>query len=201
MTHLDIDALFAQGIKHLRAEAAAKEAKAKAPRRVVEAPADKPSASLYTDPLNWTRLRGVALIHEETSTVLGNFSEYAHRSEPGTTKLIREELPILVSETRRVSGSWYLERARKPEPQKPWHEKRTVIVHLHLGELRLHAPVCEVVVFLQYGGIDRVELAVDTMFAAEEGAQEQLLFLPAGTNVREVTSLDCKMAIRKELGI
>jgi hypothetical protein len=39
------------------------------------------------------------------------------------------------------------------------------------------------------------------MCAQEDGTPEQLLMLPAGTNVLEVMTLDCKLALRKELGI
>lgn len=201
---ITLDELFAQAKAHLRGEAGKRAAEAAKPRRTRakdDAPEIRGTTLFYSLAENWTRIGGVALIHEETGTVLGNFSEYRHRFEPATTKLVREPGLIPVTETRSMSGSWWLEEKQRPEPQRPWHEQRSIVVHLHLGELKLHSPACEVVVFLSYGAIDRVELAADTLFAGEDGSQEQLVSMPAGTNVREVTSLDCKMAIRKELGI
>lgn len=154
---------------------------------------------LFADPANWERRRGVALIHGESGTLLGQFSEYVHRSVPGARKLLRETAPISVSATEVVSGSWWLGEGRVVEERRPWHERRTAILHLHLSELRVHAPATEVVVHLSYGGIARCELALDTMFRCEEG--EGLLFLPAETNVLEVMSLDSKISLRKECGL
>jgi hypothetical protein len=146
-------------------------------------------------------VRGVALIHEETETLLGNFSEYTHNSVASCRKLVREDSLIPVSAAERVSGSWWLGADRRPEPKQVWHEQRPCIIHLHLDKLMVHSPICELTVHLSYGSIARVELTLDTTFAAEDGKQEQLLYLPAGTNVLEVMSLDCKLAVRKELGI
>lgn len=155
---------------------------------------------LFTAPENWKRTRGIALIHEETNSVLGNFSEYVHVKVVGARKLIREEAPISVSATERVSGSWWLGAERTPEPHRPWHEQKAAIIHLVLGELKVHSPATEVIVHLAYGAVARVELAVDTRLAQTEGG-EQLLDLPEGMNVLEVMSLDCKLALRKEIGL
>lgn len=155
--------------------------------------------TLFADPENWERRRGVALVHEESGTVLGCFSEYVHRTVAGARKLVREASPISVSATERVSGSWWLGEGRTVEERRPWHEQRSVVLHLHLSELRVHAPATELVVHLSYGSIARVELAVDTMLRAEEG--EGLLFLPAETNVLDVMGVDAKILLRKEVGV
>jgi len=162
---------------------------------------EKPDTKkLYLDPENWTRIKGVAIVHRETNSIVGNFSEYRHNSLPDVRKLVREEAPISVSATEYVEGSWWLGEGRRPEPKQAWHEQRPLIVHLYLEELKVHAPACEIVAHLSYGAIARVELALDTQLAQSEGA-EQLVFLPAGTNISEVMGLDMKMIIRKELGI
>lgn len=194
----ELDAIWSVARAHIQTE---RKAKAAAQLRKTAAPEAQSTQSLYLDPKNWTRTRGVALIHEETETLLGNFSEYLHNSVPSCRKLVREETPISVTATERVAGSWWLGVERRPEPKQVWHEARPCIIHLHLDKLFVHSPICELTVHLSYGSIARVELTLDTQFAAEEGQGEQLLFLPAGTNVLEVMSLDSKLAVRKELGI
>ena len=156
--------------------------------------------ALFANPDNWTRTRGIALIHEETETLLGQFSEYIHKSVANCRKLLREQGPISVSAAERVSGNWWLGEHREVEPRQEWHTKRPAIIHLHLDTLKVHAPACEVVAYLSYGGLARVELAQETQFAQEPGKQEQLLFLAAGINVLPMMSLDSKIALRVELG-
>ena len=200
MTHeISLYELFSEAKAHILNERAV--AKRKLERRSLEAPPKQDTQALFANPDNWLRTRGVALIHAETETLLGNFSEYVHRSVPDCRKLVREETPICVTAAERVSGNWWLGAERRPEPKQSWHEQRTAIIHLHLGKLMLHAPICEVVAHLSYGSIARVELAIDTQFAGEESVTEQLVFMPAGTNILEVMSQDCKLALRKELKI
>ena len=199
MSDLDeLDAIWSVARAHIQTE---RKAKAAATLRKTAEPEKQSTQILFLDPKNWARTRGVALIHEETETLLGNFSEYVHVSVANCRKLVREETPIAVSATERVAGSWWLGEKRRPEPKQLWHEQRPCIVHLHLDKLFVHSPICELVVHLSYGSIARVELALDTQFAAEAGHGEQLLMLPAGTNVLEVMALDSKLAVRKELGI
>lgn len=191
----DVEALFNEATARARQ---AIKAKRTAPPKPGEAEKQATQA-LYLDPANWERKRGIALIHEETETVLGNFSEYVHRSVPGCRKLVREESPIAVSARELVSGSWWLEDI-KPEPRQVWHEQRTAFVHLFLDKLRVHSPACEVVVHLSYGSLARVELALETQFAQQAGDAAQLLTLPAGANVLEVMSSDCKVGLLQDLG-
>jgi len=168
-------------------------------RAVVPAKATKvPAQSSLLSPEQWTRTRGVALVHRESSTLLGNFSEYTHPS--GARRLIREDSLLSVSATEYVEGSWWLGEGRVPEERRPWHEQRPAILHLFLPELGVHAPACEVTAHLSYGAIARVELVLDTRFAQTTG-REQFLDLPAGTNILEVMSLDSKLALRKEIGL
>ena len=169
----------------------------KTPKHREEAQTGK---TLYLDPDNWQRTRGIALIHSDTDSLLGNFSEYVHTKISGCRKLVREPLPITVSGKEFVSGSWWIEQAKRPEARQDWLEKRQAILHIYLPELKAHAPACEVVAHVHYGAIARVELAVDTTFAQSEGA-ETLLELSAGTNILEVMSLDSKMKLREEIAL
>jgi hypothetical protein len=156
---------------------------------------------LFACPDNWVRTRGIALIHAETQTLLGNFSEYTHKTVSNCRRLLREDSPISVSATEQVSGNWWLPTEYHPEPKQVWHTQRSAVIHLHLSKLAVHAPACEVVAHLSYGGLARVELAGETQFAQEDGKQPQLLWLPAGTNVLEVMSTDCKINLKMELAL
>lgn len=187
----DISALLKVGRKEVHAR------KAKAPTK----PSPEESESkLFSNPENWTRGRGIALIHAETQTLLGNFTEYLHIKRLGARKLIREEGPVLVSAVEEVSGSWWLGEERRPEPVQQWHEQRRCILHTYLGELGLHAPAVPLVVHLSYGSIARVELAEETIFAQTEG-EEQLVTLPKGTDVLSCMARDCKVKLRMEIGL
>lgn len=183
---------MSDSLEDLFSEATARALAAKAPK----AP---PKYSLANSE-GWQRTRGIALIHRDTDTLLGNFSEYVHLTIPSARKLIRESAPISVSATEYVEGSWWVAAERKPEPRQAWHEVRQIILHVVLRELRLHSPICELAVHLSYGAIARVELACDTLFAQTEGT-EQFLELPAGTNILEMLDLEAKLAVRKEAGI
>jgi hypothetical protein len=154
---------------------------------------------LYTNPENWERTTGLVIIHEETQSVIGNFSKYVHRTVKGCWRAVRESAPIAVSETLRVSGDWWIGADRRPEPPHPWHETRSLRITLHLPELNAFAPLVEVHVKLEHGAIARVELAADTLFSDPDG--HQLLRLPAGVNVLPVMTLDAKIDLREELRI
>ena len=198
MTEVSLDDLFREAKAAMRVQRAAKEAAAL--RKRSEKPDAQETQALFANPDNWERTRGIALIHAETETLLGQFSEYIHKSVPGCRKLLRESAPISVVAAERVSGSWWLGEHCKPEPRQEWHTKRSAIIHLHLDTIKVHSPACEVIAHLSYGGLARVELALDTQFAQEYKKQEQLLFLPAGTNVLPMMSLDSKISLRVELG-
>ena len=188
-----LDDLFREAKAHILVEKKAKDAKA------LKVQGD--TSALYNNPDNWERKRGIALVHEETETLLGNFSEYVHRSVRNCRRLVREANPIAIQATERVSGSWWVGGEKVPEVRQIWHERREVVLHLHLDELLVHAPACELEVHLSYGSIARVELLRATTFAQVLDAQEQLLILPAGTNVLPVMGADCKLNLRKGLGI
>lgn len=165
-------------------------------KRTPEAPQE--TSTLFTSESNWLRGKTIALIHDESDTLLGCFVEFTHRSVKGARKLIREDTLSICSSAERVEGSWWLGDGRRPEPRQEWHTQRPAIVHLHLDKLGVHSPAVEVLVHLSYNGIARCELGLDTQFAGED---ENMLFLPKGTNVLEVCSLDTKISLRKACGL
>lgn len=189
---LDIDELFAAATKAALHEK--RRAKTEPRRTKEKEDTIKPSFS-FLDESQWHRARGIALIHADSETLLGNFIEYTHAS--GARKLLRSDSPISVSAVERVSGSWWLGSARAITPRAEWHETRRIFVHLHLAELGLCSPAVEVLVALEYGGIARLELVEETKFAGEES----LVFLPAGTDVLSSCDLDTKLNVRRECGL
>ena len=198
---LSLDELFAAARKshHAEREREAKKHQRRAIKDVEVAPVTP--QQLFLDPENWERKRGVALIHKPSDTLLGNFSEYVHRSVANCRKLVREAAPISVSTTEYVSGDWWLGQTRVTTKPPMWRYAREAIIHLHLSELRLHAPAASVKAFLAYGGIERVELACDTMFAPEGETEASLVFLPAGVDLLPVMSRDCKISLREVLAL
>jgi hypothetical protein len=165
--------------------------------------AEESSKQVYLNPSNWNRTRGIALIHAETNTCLGNYSEFIHLKVKDCRKLLREETPIEVNGVEFVTGSWWLPAEVKPEPAQVWHQRIPAIIHLHLSELKVHAPAVPVIVCKSYGNIARCELVEETRFAQweEEGKSGNiLLYLPKGTNVYEVMSRDTKIKIKEIVG-
>jgi len=167
-------------------------------RRAKFEAAEDASRAIYTNPANWQRVRGIALIHAETQTCLGNFAEYIHLRVENCRKLIREEAPLDVDGVEYVSGTWWLPREIKPQQRQVWHDTRELNLHVYLPQLVAHSPDTELVVYFAYHQLARVELAEDTTFAQwyDGGATQQfLLDLPAGTNIVEILSPACKARI------
>jgi len=192
-----LDQLVSEAVARVKADK--KAAQHKKEQRLGGEPPTQPQA-LFTNPENWQRGQSIALIHEDTETLLGHFTEYLHKSVAGARRLVRDEASgIPPARVERVSGSWWLGTTRQPEPRQEWHTQRTVIIHAQLDRLRLHSPACELVAHLAYGGIERVELAVDTLFAGENA--DDLLTLAAGTNILGELSHACKVNIKTELAL
>ena len=191
----DLDDLFAEAIAQIRPPVRRHGDKRKLP----DPDAIDPRA-LYTNPSNWRQGRGIALIHEETSSLLGTFQEYLHTSEPGTRRLVLTSAPIPVSATERVSGDWWISAHHEVASPQSWHERRTVILPISLDLLGVQSPLVEISVHLSYGSIARIELVEATTFAQIAGQPDQLLELPAGANILPVMGQDSKIAVRVELG-
>lgn len=197
MSDLSLDDLFAAAMRAKRADDAAT-AKRPAAKKLLPVTEKVEPSALYTNPDNWQRGRGIALIHDETNTVLGTFVEYTHKTEKATRRLVKEDSPITVAATERVTGDWWVAEHHEITPPQDHHERRTVILPLILDKLGVHAPLVEVVAMLSYGMTARVELAEDTMFAQLEAA-EGLFFLPAGADILPVMARDCKIHLKLEL--
>lgn len=199
MTYEDItslEELFSGAMQQARAE---KAAEAKRPKRIKAPDSALPPDELFSNPANWIKGGGVALVHTETQTLLGNFTEWTHKSVVGARKLVREGSPILISSTEYVEGDWWLGKELEVAPQEEWHTRKAAVIHLVLPQLGVYSPSCPVIVHLSYGGIARVELEAPTQFAQVEGAPVQILHLPAGVNVLPVMSQDCKIALKMEI--
>lgn len=146
---------------------------------------------------NWERTRAVAFIDRDSGTLLGNFSEYLHRSVPGCKKFLREHSPIPVSGVEYVTG-WLGENMAMKRDEWGRHEdQREAIVDLWLDELMIGSPAVHLIAAVHLGGITRAELATEVQFASQSG--NTVLHLPAGTNVFPAMSTDSKIALRKEI--
>lgn len=163
-------------------------------RNALDAAAKK-MRELYTLPENWERKRGIALIDRETQTLVGNFSEYVHRSIPNTRKLLREHTPIPIDATEQVSG--YLGEALECRLRgKTWEQMRRIAADLWLDELMVGAPKVQIEVKTKLGVLVRVDLCDAVQFASASG--NTIMSLPAGTNVLEHLSTDTKAWVRKQ---
>lgn len=180
-----------QDLSSLSLDELFKEARA-AMRRQKAVDAAKPRAVKSTEPRlevnlhsNWVAQRSLALVHQETSTLLGTFVEYTNKHFPGARRLVREftELPVLSSEY--VTGVWGGPIAPEVQaPKRPWNTTRTLTVDLVLRDLHVSAAKVLVTAYYGEGTLDAVELAEATTFASPPGAIPFSLFnLPAQTNV------------------
>lgn len=156
--------------------------------------AAKRMKELYTLPENWERRRGLALIDKSSQTLIGNFSEYVHRTIHGCRRLVREHQPIPIDGTEVMEGYLGEELERRIRGQS-WEAVHACTADLWMDELMVGAPGVELNVKTRLGAIVRVELVYATQFASPNGGQ--LLIIPAGTNVQEQLSTDSKSAVRK----
>lgn len=167
------------------------------------AEADRRMKERFTLPENWERVRTVALVHEESQTLLGNFAEYKHKLSSGCRKLIRVSEPAKVDEMEMVAGSHWLNpeplQASKPEGAAA-EEVREAIVDLHMPEMdNVFSPSVMVSVVLHWGSVARVELTDETRFFSKDKRVQ--LILPEGLDVREGLSLETKLRIKEFLGL
>ena len=177
---------------------AARVAAHKEPRRQKLKEPLPPPDTTYSNPANWRRTQGIALIHAETKTLLGNFSEYIH-SDGVARRLVREDAPITVAKAEEVSGDWWIKPNAAPlEPVQEGHTKHDTIMHILLPKLNVHCPLCEITAHIAYGAIARVELATETMFA-QTAEGDHLLWLPAGTNILGEMGQDTKIQLWQEI--
>lgn len=153
----------------------------------------------FSNPERWKQTRTVALIHTESSTLLGNFREFIHDSL-SARKLERVTEPCETDGVEWVSGPlWMREETEDRTKPVQWIETREAICGITLPEMGVHCPDAQVNVRLEFGGIARVELAEATRFTCP--ARNTFLTLPKHCDVLEVMSFDSKLALRSELGL
>ena len=164
-------------------------------RHALDATAKK-MKELYTLPENWERKRGIALIDRETHSLVGNYSEYVHRSIPTTRKLIREHGPIPIDATEQVSG--YLGEALERRLRgNTWESEHRIVADIWLDELMIGMPNAELTVKTRLGVLVRVELSYDAQLASASG--NTIMTLPAGTDVLNHLSSDSKAFLRRQV--
>jgi len=196
--------LFSDPLDRLLKEAVAQQAKRKANAVTAKS---KPTAekvpfnTTYTNPDNWTRSRGIALIHKSDTglmTLLGNFGEYNHNRIRGVRKLLREEGPIAVDGQEVVTGAWWLtkEVAHRLSPSEEVEDVE-VSLDVILPGMGVHCHEAKLFVRLLHNAFFRVELAEQTRFIDPEN--NTFLFFPAGLDILDGLSYDTKLALRKKL--
>jgi len=190
---IELEELFADADKARRRDKHLALMDAAKPRR--SAPKEEKPSALFADPKNWQRTRGIALIHADTQTLLGNFSEYRHRTVDGCRRLVKEDELLHVEGTESVAGDFWLgDRKETVVRSTVWNAVRELCINLHLPELQLWNPEADVRVCFEYGSIARVELAADTHFC--DGPGPSMMVLPKGVDVYQVMALDAKVKLR-----
>ena len=129
---LTLDELFAETRRAAKVERTVAHAEARKKAAPVE------PLGIFANPDNWTRTRGVALIHQKTQTFLGNFWEWRHSSVADARRLVRSLEPLLVAVVEEVdfglSAAWTpLVPAYKAETQ------RTITLDVSLDTPRVSA--------------------------------------------------------------
>jgi len=185
---LTLDELFAETRRAAKVERTVAHAEARKKAAPVE------PLGIFANPDNWTRTRGVALIHRGTQTFLGNFWEWQHRSVADARRLVRSLEPLSVEALEEVdfglSAVWTpLVPAHKAETQ------RIITLDVSLDTPRVSASSVLLCIHCYDGWTARVVLVEPTTFA-EEG---EILQLPAGVNILPVLSREAKIAIRAAL--
>lgn len=153
---------------------------------------------IYANPDNWNRIGGVILMHQDSNTLLGNYSEYRNGIDPKARKLVHELEPIAIDKTEWVQGPQWL--AYRPELESPSKTFRhvEVTVDVLLGELGVAGQgVGLMVTLIETDLIQRATLSLQTTFHAADGSVA--FVLPRGLNILPGMSFDSKLALRAEL--
>lgn len=155
----------------------------------------------FTLPENWQQTRTVALIHEESGTLLGNFNELVHKLSEGCRRLVRVEGVAKVDAVEHVTGDhWLNTQPLTKVAHAPAEEDREAILDLHMPEMdNVFAPAVLINVTLHFGSVARVELCEETRFFSKDKRVQ--LILPAGLDVREGLSFETKVRLKEFLGI
>lgn len=176
--HLDLDALFREARAALRGQ---KVEIAKRKERSKLDPLDAPpdTAGIYRNPANWIKGHGIALIHRTTQTLLGNFTEYTHKTVKDARRLVREEHPAPVQAVEYIDLELTCGNGQPPTPKRAWQTVLPLTCPLAILAWQAQAPEVSMLAHFGDGDLLWLELAEATVFLTADG----LLRLPAGTNV------------------
>jgi hypothetical protein len=181
LSSLSLDDLFKEARQALGKQRAAAAAPAKQRRATNEAP-EVPS---HHNLANWTKTRGVALIHQETRTVIGNFTEYAHKALPGARRLVREVEVLPFTTVEYVTGVWGERPVEPVATPRLWKCRRETQLDVVLKDMHVAAESVAVVASFGEGVLDRVELSDTVTFHSPFtlGVDPSFCILPLGTNI------------------
>jgi len=189
LSHLSLDELFAQ------ARAAVKRERGEAHKRKAKdpvAPLPEPH-TVFSNPDNWTRTRGLALIQRSTQTLLGNFWEWQHRSVKDARRLVRSAEPILVEGVEEIDLTLAAPSA-VPLGEKV-ETQREVRIDVLLETPKVFSAAVPLLVHYYDNWTAKATLISPTLFA--EGAE--ILLLPAGVDIFPVLTRETKILLRKPL--
>lgn len=175
---IDLDTLFKEARRALhgqKVEIAKRREKAKLD------PLDEPpdTQGIYRNPANWVRGKGVALIHRASETLLGNFTEYRHRTVADARRLVREESPPPVQSVEYIDLDLSTSAGHLPKPKRAWQTVLSLTTELRILAFQARAAHVPLAAHFGDGQLLRLELAEPTIFLAGDS----LLRLPAGTDV------------------
>lgn len=152
--------------------------------------------SLYKDPANWEPWANVTLVHRaEIDSILGFFISYKHRTVLGARKLIRGSDPLLGQEIEYVTDPWYLHNSEERYRSEPSTDLHFVtMLHIVLDDGLSGEGEHPVNVNATRGvGIKRV--CLDT--AIRLSGPRTILYLPAGLDILDGLSRECKIKIKE----
>lgn len=174
--NLDLDALF----KEVRTAMHGQKVQL-AKTRAKQDPLDEPPGTqgIYRNPANWIRGKGVALIHQASETLLGNFTEYWHKTVLDARRLVREENPPSVQSVEYIDLDLNLSNGQSPTPKRAWQTILPLTCPLRILSFKAYAPEVSLLAHFGDGQLVWLELTAPTVFQAEDS----LLRLPAGTNI------------------
>ena len=187
MSEVSLDDLFKEAVKEMRKAAVA----ATKPARKAEA--TPPANRRYDWPENYNRGQNIGLLHKETGTLLGVFSEWIHKTEPDVRKLVREESELPLHAVEEVSGDW----GKHTPSRVPYTPSASLVYHhaeltVSLAQDSLTAHV-QLEVSCQGIAILEARLQSPCTF----GGPDSILCLPPGTNIFPALSRESKLAIRE----
>ena len=156
----------------------------------------------FRAPENWALHGQAQLIHVEDNvrTLIGLYDDLRHVKVPRCRKLVRcterrEDLPLLLEE---VTGSQWLPSEAWTLRHRPTTRSVEFLTDLELDMGQSLVVECVLVVaHLVGGGLQRLCLKEDTMFSGT--TPRTMLSLPAGLDILEGLSNQCKINLWKEI--